>query len=114
MAHRPEVAIDRIAVMGTSRGAELALQVGSMFMGVKAVVAYSPANVRYPACCGFTTVPWAWTSNGNGLAFRPLRPNLDQQGMAMRSVIEVEHSQGPVMSDMERAGPKSFRPGRER
>jgi dienelactone hydrolase len=97
LAHRPDVAIDRIAVMGTSRGAELALQVGSMFKGVTAVVAYSPANVRYPACCGFTTVPYAWTWQGNGIAFRPLRPNLEQQGMAMRAVIEVEHSQGPIL-----------------
>jgi dienelactone hydrolase len=97
MAHRPDVAPDRIAVMGTSRGAELALQVGSMFVGVKAVAAYSPANVRYPACCGFTTVPDAWTWQGNALAFRPLRPNLDQQGLAMRAAIEVEHSQGPIL-----------------
>jgi dienelactone hydrolase len=97
MAHRPEVAADRIAVMGVSRGAELALQLGSMFVGVKAVVAYSPSNVLNPACCGFTTVPYAWSWNGNGLAFRPLRANLDQQGMAMRAVIEVEHSQGPIL-----------------
>jgi dienelactone hydrolase len=97
MAHRPEIDSGRLAVMGTSRGAELALQVGSMFVGVQAVVAYSPANVRYPACCGFTTVPYAWTWNGNGMAFRPLRPNLTQQGMAMRAVIEVEHMQGPLL-----------------
>jgi dienelactone hydrolase len=97
MAHRPEIASDRIAVMGVSRGAELALQVGSMFVGVRAVVAYAPANVRYPACCGFTTVPYAWTWNGNGIAFRPLRPNPNQEGMAMRAVIEVEHAQGPIL-----------------
>jgi dienelactone hydrolase len=97
MAHRPEIEFDHIAVMGTSRGAELALQLGYIFAGVKAVVAYSPANVRYPACCGFTTVPYAWAWNGVGMAFRPLRPNLDQQGLAMRAVLEVEHIQGPVL-----------------
>src|SRR5580704_6452560 len=54
MTHRPEILGDRIGVMGVSRGAELALQLGSMYPRIKAVVAYVPANVRYPACCGFT------------------------------------------------------------
>jgi len=97
MAHRPEIVGDRIAVMGVSRGGELALQVGSMFRGVEAVVAYVPANVRYPACCGFTSVPYAWTWNGNGLAFQPLRPTQKLEAMAMHAVIEVEHTQGPVL-----------------
>lgn len=97
MAHRPEIIGDHIAVMGVSRGAELALQVGSMFRGVQAVVAYAPANVRYPACCGFTSVPYAWTRNGNGLAFQPLRARIDQEVMAMHAVIEVEHTQGPIL-----------------
>ena len=95
--HRPEITSDRIAVMGVSRGAELALQLGSMFSGIKAVVAYVPANVRYPACCGFTAVPYAWTWNGRALAFRPLRAGSGQPGMAMRAVIEVELTQGPVL-----------------
>lgn len=97
MANRPEIAGDRIAVMGVSRGAELALQLGSMFPRIRAVVAYSPANVRYPACCGFTPVPYAWTWNGNGLAFRPVRPRAALEAMAMRAEIEVERTQGPLL-----------------
>jgi dienelactone hydrolase len=97
MANRPEIASDRIAVMGVSRGAELALQLGSMFPRIRAVVAYAPANVRYPACCGFTPAPFAWTWNGNGLAFRPVRPRAALTGMAMRAEIEVERIQGPVL-----------------
>jgi dienelactone hydrolase len=97
MANRPEIAADRIAVMGISRGAELALQLGSMFPRIKPVVAYSPANVRYPACCGFTAVPYAWAWNGNGLAFRPLRPGATQMEMVMKSEIEVERTQGPIL-----------------
>jgi dienelactone hydrolase len=97
MANRPEIAGDRIAVMGVSRGAELALQLGSMFPRIRAVVAYSPANVRYPACCGFTPVPFAWTWNGNGLAFRPVRPRAALTDMAMRAEIEVERVQGPLL-----------------
>jgi dienelactone hydrolase len=97
MANRPGISGDRIAVMGVSRGAELALQLGSMFPRIKAVVAYSPANVRYPACCGFTAVPYAWSRNGNGLAFRPLRPGATQVEMVMKSEIEVERTQGPIL-----------------
>ncbi len=97
MMHRPEIAGDRIAVMGVSRGAELALQLGSMYPAIKAVVAYSPANVRYPACCGMTSVPYAWTWNGIGLAFRPVRAIPGQQMMALRAVIDVERTTGPIL-----------------
>jgi dienelactone hydrolase len=97
MAHRPEIASGRIGVMGVSRGAELALQLGSMYPMIGAVVAYSPANVRYPACCGFTPAPYAWTWNGAGLAFRPIRPIAALQGVAMRSAIEVELTKGPIL-----------------
>jgi dienelactone hydrolase len=97
MALRPEIIRDRIAVMGTSRGAELALQLGSMFPAIKAVVAYVPANVRYPACCGFTSVPYAWTWDGRGLAFQPLRQGFGQPAMAMQAVIKVDQTQGPIL-----------------
>ena len=66
MMQRPEVVPDKIAVMGTSRGGELALQLGSMYPQIHAVVAYVPANVRYPACCGRTMGP-AWTWKGQPL-----------------------------------------------
>ena len=94
MSHRPEIAADHTAVMGVSRGAELALQLGSMYPAIKAVVAYAPSNVRNPACCGFTSVPYAWTWKGNGLAFRPLRtgPQTDP-----RATIDVEQTQGPIL-----------------
>ena len=97
MARRPEIDRDRIAVTGVSRGAELALQLGSMYPAIQAVVAYAPANVRFPACCGFTSVPYAWTWSGNGLAFRSLRPMAGGEAMAMRAVIEVERTQGPIL-----------------
>ena len=97
MANRTEIAPGRIAVMGVSRGAELALQLGSMFPALKAVVAYVPANVRYPACCGFTSVPYAWTWEGRGLAFHPVRSGFGQEAMAMQAVIKVEQTEGPIV-----------------
>jgi hypothetical protein len=63
MVHRQEIAGDRIAVMGISRGAELALELGSIYPVLKAVVAYSPSNELNPACCGFTAGQPADTPN---------------------------------------------------
>jgi dienelactone hydrolase len=109
MGRRPEIVSDRIAVMGVSRGVELALQLGSMFPAIKAVVAYAPSNVRNPACCGFTPTPYAWTWNGAGLAFRPVR-SMFSQSLEMRAVIEVQLTGGPILlisGDSDRIWPSS-------
>jgi dienelactone hydrolase len=92
LVRRPEVSGERLAVMGTSRGGELALQLGSMFPIVGAVVAYVPANVRYRACCGNTSVPYAWTWGGRALPYAT--PRL---GVNPAAAIEVERTHGPVL-----------------
>jgi dienelactone hydrolase len=97
MMQRPEILADRIGVVGTSRGGELALQLGSMYPQIKAVVAYVPANVRRGACCGNTRVPYAWTWQGQPLAFesgRAARRNLET---AMHAAIAVERTHGPIL-----------------
>jgi dienelactone hydrolase len=96
LAKRPEVSGERIAVMGTSRGGELALQLGSMFPVIGAVVAYVPANVRYAACCGGTRVPYAWTWGGRPLPFLMPRFARDAQA-AVDAAIEVERTHGPIL-----------------
>ena len=97
MMQRSEILADRIAVMGTSRGGELALQLGSMFPQIKAVVAYVPANVRYPACCGNTRVPYAWTWRGQALAFEFPRGRGRNRGAALGAAIAVERTHGPIL-----------------
>ena len=87
MEQQPQIDAGRIAVSGTSRGGELALQLGSMYPIIKAVVAYVPANVRYRACCGLSSVPYAWTWTGKPLAF----------GQDSRATIDVERTQGPIL-----------------
>jgi len=96
MMQRPEIASDRIAVMGTSRGGELALQLGSMYPQIKAVVAYVAASVRYPACCGSTLVPYAWTWRGQPLSFVPRR-FLENPMARMHAAIAAEQTQGPIL-----------------
>ena len=97
MAQQPQIASGGLGVMGISRGAELALQLGSMFPAIKTVVAYSPSGTRRPACCGFTSEPEAWTWNGYPLPFLPLRDKSRHSDMAMRAAIEVERIKGPVL-----------------
>ena len=99
MMQRPEILPDRIAVVGSSRGGELALQLGSMYPEIKAVVAYVPANVRYPSCCGAgTRLPYAWTWKGEALAFVPQRSLKDESAIMMsHAQIAVEQIRGPIM-----------------
>jgi dienelactone hydrolase len=95
MARRPEIIPDHIAVSGTARGAEVALQLGSMYSAIKAVVAYVPPNVRFPACCGGSTFP-AWTWQGKGLGFSRIGRNGRPQS-DLRSEIAVENTHGPIL-----------------
>jgi len=94
MMKRSEVIPNEIAVMGGSRGGELALQLGAIYPKIHAVVAYVPANVRYPSCCG-TMMRGAWTVNGRELAYAMPRSsgNLDE----IQAAIAVEKIQGPIL-----------------
>jgi dienelactone hydrolase len=96
MSQRPEILADKLAVSGTSRGGELALQLGSMFPAIRAVVAYVPANTRRPACCGENAVPYAWTWRGQPLTYLPLGAG-PLSLLAMKAAIEVERTKGPIL-----------------
>lgn len=97
MMQRPEVLPDRLAVMGTSRGGELALQLGSMYSQIKAVVAYVPANVRVASCCGRARGP-AWTLNGQALAYDSSWPLRMIGPEEMHAEIAVERTGGPILT----------------
>jgi dienelactone hydrolase len=67
---------NRIAIMGASRGGELALLLGATFPEIKAVVAYVPSGVVWP---GMSRVPLpeatpAWTREGESIPFMPNPP----------------------------------------
>ncbi len=96
MTERPEISPDRIAVVGTSRGGELALQLGAMYPELKAVVAYVPADVRFGSCCGGMANQFAWTWGGHPLGYTT---SLYTENMAvkMRAAIVVEHTHGPIV-----------------
>jgi dienelactone hydrolase len=74
MKEQKQVRGDRLAVMGGSRGGELALLLGTMFPDVKAVVAYAPSHVVWSAPPDVDGTRPAWTYKGKPLPFmvRPL------------------------------------------
>ena len=78
MAVQPEVAGDRIVVVGLSRGGELALQLASMFPRIAGVVAGSPCGIRQAGIAKRNsdfTKP-AWIYGGTALPYLPARFNL--------------------------------------
>ncbi len=118
MRGHPSIDRERIAVMGMSRGGELALLLGATFPEIKAVVAYVPSGVVWP---GLTRTPSpnplpAWTRNSAPVAFMP-NPPPDPEAWskspvvltptfhaAMKLVaraewpeIEVEKTRGPIL-----------------
>ena len=109
---RPEVRADRIAVMGESRGAELALMIGSLRPDVAGVIAYSPLALRWAAVGGGGP---AWTLNGAPLPYvegvynraTPMSQFTDildgPVDVRNAAAIEVERIRGPVLLISSRA-----------
>jgi dienelactone hydrolase len=121
MQSQSEVKADRLAFVGTSRGAELALLAGATFPQIKAVVAYAPSSVVWG---GVTETPGdvakpSWTYRGAPLPFiaRAVPPaeiaeepaqesisftpsflaRLSDPDMVQRAAIPVERIKGPVL-----------------
>jgi dienelactone hydrolase len=106
------VAKDKIAVLGTSKGAELALLLGANFPVIRAVVAYSPSAVVWqgPDSSGKTPAS-SWTYHGKQLpyvpfqtsifsSFRakvPYKESLNNQEAVKTASIPVEKINGPVL-----------------
>jgi acetyl esterase/lipase len=117
---RPEADASRIAILGGSRGGELALLLGATYPWVKAVVAYVPSGVLWGAPTGTTEVA-SWTLGGKDLPFVPftgaVQYSTDTDGVSLlteapaflasiqnasASIIaaattQVDQTQGPVL-----------------
>jgi dienelactone hydrolase len=90
-----EIDAGRIGVLGVSRGAELALLLGSRFTQIRAVAAYAPSAAAWSSggrdkATG-ETIP-CWTSNGEAVPFAPL----PLRGFIARSAIPVGLLRRPV------------------
>ena len=113
MAAHPSVDSRRLAVIGVSKGAELALLLGSRFPQIKAVAAYVPSAVVFQCTApGFPRVS-SWSFKGEELPFVPYAPSerfaksrklvdlydasLENQAAFDKAVIQVEKTQGPIL-----------------
>ncbi|RYY54831.1 MAG: hypothetical protein EOO09_12940 [Chitinophagaceae bacterium] len=112
-AKNPLVDGSRIAIIGGSRGGDLALLLGSYYTDITCVVAIVPSHVTFPGHTSHFTSP-AWTFGGKDLPFVPVNeaavPFLKKQdlrgafsAMLLDSVAEksamipVEKINGPVL-----------------
>src|SRR5580700_10337995 len=84
LAALPEVDAGRIAVLGSSRGSELALLAAAAFPQIRAVVAYSPSNSSWAALDSGPQHA-AWTTNGDPVPFVPNPPRELITGIKERS-----------------------------
>jgi acetyl esterase/lipase len=122
---RPEVRGDEIAVIGESKGAELALLAGSTFRQIKAVIAISGNGVVFPGVpvAGSNVEQPAWTFQGRPVPFmnrKDLTPDqlkriqeldwtppastlpavrilLENQAAVEKASMPVENINGPVL-----------------
>jgi len=97
---QPEIESERIGILGVSRGAELALLLGSTFPQIRAIVAYAPSSVAWAAGgrdntsdkTGGEIIP-CWTWRGKPVPFAPL----PLRGFMWRSAFPVVALKHPVM-----------------
>lgn len=111
-AKNPNINGNCIALIGGSKGAELALLLASHYPDIKAVVAVVPGNAVYPALTIAMNTP-SFTLNGENLPFVPVPSSatlplikgdlravweemLKDQKAVERASIEVEKINGPI------------------
>ena len=104
---------NKIAIIGGSRGGDLALLVGSYYQDIKCVVAIVPSHVAFPGHTNHFSTS-AWTFNNKELLFVPVNEeavpflnNGDLRGTfeAMlkdtiaeeKSLIKIENINGPIL-----------------
>ena len=92
----PSVRADRLGVIGTSRGGEVALLLGTHYPELEAVVSYAGSGFVCPSPAGQDP---AWTFRGKPLPWIPNPFDIFQArpGQIEKSEIPVERTNGPVL-----------------
>lgn len=105
-AHRRFGPDRAITIMGESRGAELALLVGSRRRDLAAIIAFSPTSVAWPAVGDMSGKVPAWTERGAPVPYvdlpvtdpaRQFAAGLADPARASRAAIPLEQAHGAIM-----------------
>lgn len=97
LSSRAEIDGGRIGIVGSSRGAELALLAASAYPAIKAVVAYSPTNSSWAALARGPQRA-AWTLDGEPVPFVPNPPTELVSGFKQMSSAPPPNLQGMILS----------------
>lgn len=121
LAHGPRIVPDRYAIVGGSRGGELALLLASRYPEIKAVVAISPASVLFPSppsdpldalraqhpawaykgealpYLHIQTTPTAIRAMASGKQLEMFEEALRDEKAADAAAIPVEKAHGPIL-----------------
>lgn len=113
--NRPEIKGKKIVLDGISRGAELALLLGSMFDEVNGVIAIAPSSVVWQGLTEKDTVDSSYTYKGEQIPFLPFYHPYDystvkngeymvaqllaftQKSEVGNASIKVENTNGPIL-----------------
>jgi uncharacterized protein len=109
LRRRPEVDAERVAVLGLSRGGELALLLGAQLDGVRAVVAFSPSSVvwegaiRDPERRGLAAVRAdrsSWSREGRPLPYarKQITPELERKITSGERFAVIEYHSAEAVS----------------
>lgn len=114
-SNRPEIKGKKIVLDGISRGAELALLLGSKFDEVKGVIAVAPSSVVWQGLTEKDTIASSYTYHGKQIPFLPFYHPYDystvenleymivqllaftQKSAVEKATIEVEKIEGPIL-----------------
>jgi dienelactone hydrolase len=96
LQNQPSVRGDRLGVVGTSRGGELALLLGAHFPDLEAVASYVGSGLVFPSLVGPEP---AWTFRGKALPWisNPFDILQAKPEQFERAEIPVERTNGPVL-----------------
>lgn len=112
-AQNPSIDQNRIAIIGGSRGADLALLIGSYFKDIKCVIGIVPSHAAFPGHTNHFSTS-AWSFNGKELPFVPVNeesvPFLMKRDLRgafetmlkdtvaeQKALIKVEQINGPIL-----------------
>lgn len=112
-AQHPRVDQEKIALIGGSKGAELALNLASRYPDIGAVIAIVPSHVSFPAT-DLTAATSSWTFHGEQVPWVPMRwaavpavlgrdlqgafsTMLEDEEAVAAAEIPVERINGPVL-----------------